>query len=124
MVRIINYKKSIKEDGRESISLKVQGGIEAVQSQQSGKLYLTARTAYVFCTFDEQTAKNLIGTELPGEVQKVPCEPYDYVVKDTGETMTLCHRFEYVQEEPAMPAALPREMDIKEEFNPLDFAVH
>lgn len=95
MVRIIGNKISTSNEGREFISLKVQGGIEPVQSANSGKIYLTAKTAFVACTFDEQTAEALVGTELPGKVERVACEPYDYVVKDTGETITLNYRYEY-----------------------------
>ena len=40
-------------------------------------------------------------TELPGKVEKVECEAYEYVIKDTGEVITLTHRFEYVDEEKA-----------------------
>ena len=107
MVRVISFKQSLSQEGKEFISLKVQGGIEAVQSAQTGKMYLTARTAYVSCTFDEQTAEALIGTEMPGKVERVSCEPYEYTVKDTGETMTLTHRFEYVMEDVPSVASKP-----------------
>ena len=102
MVRIIKHKMSTSNDGKIFISLKVQGGVEPVQSLQTGKLYLTAKSAYVATTFDEQTAKALIGTELPGTVVKVASEPYDYIVKETGETMTLTHRYEYQLEDKPM----------------------
>ncbi len=36
---------------------------------------------------------------MPGKVEKVETEPYDYTVKDTGEVITLTHRFEYIAEE-------------------------
>jgi hypothetical protein len=51
------------------------------------------------CTFDELTCQSLIGTELPGSVRKVECEEYEYTIKDTGEVITLSHRFEYVEQE-------------------------
>ncbi|MBK7691211.1 MAG: hypothetical protein IPJ31_08870 [Bacteroidetes bacterium] len=76
---------STSNDGREFVSLKVQGGIEPVQSLQTGKIYLTARTAYVATTFDEQTAAALVGSELPGKVVKVASEPYEYTSERTGE---------------------------------------
>ena len=95
MVKVINYKKALNSDGKEFLSLKVQGGVEAAQSKQTGKMYLTAKTAYVPCTFDEQTAQALVGSDLPGKVVKVSSEPYDFIVRETGETMTLTHRYEY-----------------------------
>jgi hypothetical protein len=101
MVRIINYKKRETEDGKEFFVLELQGGIEMVKSKETGKFYVTARKASISSTFDELTCQALIGTELPGKVEKAECEAYEYVIKDTGEVITLTHRFEYVEEEKA-----------------------
>lgn len=101
MVRIISYKKRETEEGKEFFVLELQGGAEMVKSQETGKFYLTARKASISSTFDEMTCQALIGAELPGKVEKVMCEPYEYVIKDTGEVITLTHRFEYVEEEKA-----------------------
>ena len=101
MVRIINYKKRETEDGKEFFVLELQGGIEMVKSKETGKFYVTARKASISSTFDELTCQALIGTELPGKVEKMECEAYEYVIKDTGEVITLTHRFEYVEEEKA-----------------------
>ncbi|MEO7049279.1 MAG: hypothetical protein ABI091_28505 [Ferruginibacter sp.] len=100
MVKVISVKKSeSKKDGKEFFSLKVQGGVEAVQSQETGRMYLTIRTCFVSTTFDEQTATSLIGSELPGTVKRVSSEPYEYTVPSTGEIITLSHSFEYVPEQ-------------------------
>lgn len=99
MVRIVNYQKRTTEEGKEFFTLELQGGIEIVKSQETGKNYMTARKASMSCTFDEATCKSLIGTELPGSVKKVDCEEYEYTIKDTGEVITLTHRFEYVEQE-------------------------
>lgn len=102
MVRIVNYQQRQAEDGRTFFVLELQGGIEMVKSQETGKFYVTARKAVIPSTFDEVTCKALIGTELPGAVEKVECEPYEYVIKDTGEVITISHRFEYVEQEKAI----------------------
>lgn len=102
MVRIINYQKRMTEEGKEFFTLDLQGGIEIVKSQETGKHYMTARKASMSCTFDEATCQSLLGTELPGSVIKVDCEEYAYTIKDTGEVITLSHRFEYVDQEPAI----------------------
>lgn len=99
MVRIVNYQKRTTEEGKEFFTLELQGGIEIVKSQKTGKSYMTARKASMSCTFDELTCQSLIGTELPGSVRKVECEAYEYTIKDTGEVITLSHRFEYVEQE-------------------------
>lgn len=101
MVRIINYKKRETEEGKEFFVLELQGGIEMVKSKETGKFYVTARKASISSTFDELTCQALIGTELPGKVEKVTCDAYEYVINDTGEVITLTHRFEYVEEEKA-----------------------
>lgn len=99
MVRIVNYQKRQTENGKEFFVLELQGGIEMVKSAETGKFYVTARKASISSTFDEVTCQALIGTELPGKVEKVICAPYDYTIKDTGEVITLTHRFEYVEED-------------------------
>ena len=105
MVRISNYQKRTTEEGKEFFTLELQGGIEVVKSQETGKLYMTARKANMSCTFDELTCQSLIGTELPGSVRKVNCEAYEYTIKDTGEVITLSHRFEYVEQEAPIQTA-------------------
>lgn len=99
MVRISNYQKRTTEEGKEFFTLELQGGVEIVKSRETGKNYMTARKASMSCTFDELTCQSLIGTELPGSVRKVACEDYSYTIKETGEIITLSHRFEYVEHE-------------------------
>jgi hypothetical protein len=41
----------------------------------------------------------MIGTQLDGSIQKLSCEPYEYVVADTGEVIELAHRWAYVPTE-------------------------
>ncbi|QOG57793.1 hypothetical protein [Flavobacterium columnare] len=98
MVRIVNYLKRTTEEGKEFFVLEIQSGITMVKSATTGKFYATANKATLSSTFDELTCQALIGTELAGKVEKVACEPYEYTIKDTGEIITLSHRFEYVDE--------------------------
>jgi hypothetical protein len=103
MVRITNYQRRVTEQGKEFFTLELQGGIEIVKSQETGKSYLTARKATMSCTFDELTCQSLIGTELPGAVKKLQCEEYAYTIRETGEVISLSHRYEYVEtEEPVV----------------------
>ena len=98
MVTIINFKERIKEDGTTFFVLELQGGIELVQSQTTKQFYATAKKAYIPSTFDLKTCKALIGTQMPGSIQKVECEPYEYTIQDTGEEITLEHRWTYAPE--------------------------
>lgn len=99
MVKIIDYKTRSNDLGKEFNVLIVQGGVEPIKSRTTGKVYFSTRTASVPSTFDEETCKELIGTSFEGKVAKVPCEPYDYTFKETGETVELSFRYEYVNEE-------------------------
>lgn len=99
MVKIVDHKTSVNKEGKEFISLKLQGGVTAIQSQQTGGFYLTANTCQIASTFDEETAKTLIGNEIPGRVVRVETEPYEYTIKQTGEVITLTHKFVYMPEE-------------------------
>ncbi len=101
MVRITNYKERETEDGRVFLVLELQGGIEMVRSQITQKFYATARKTTIPATFDEETCKALIGQEMPGKIEKVDCDPYEFTIKDTGEVIQLDYRYEYSPEEDA-----------------------
>lgn len=97
MVTIINFKERNKEDGTSFYVLELQGGIELVQSQKTRQFYATAKKAYISSTFDQLTCQALIGTQIPGSIEKEECEPYEYTVHETGEIIILSHRYQYVQ---------------------------
>ncbi|WP_179318819.1 hypothetical protein [Winogradskyella helgolandensis] len=98
MVRIINYKERQVEDGSNFFVLELQGGVEMVKSQQTNQFYATAKKSFITSTFDEETCKALIGTSMPGNIEKQSCEPYQYTVRETGEMIILEHRYVYVPE--------------------------
>lgn len=109
MVKIIDVKPSVNSEGKEYFSFLVMGGIEPVLSQQSGRYYLTARTSLVATTFDEPIARGFIGSQLPGEVVREDCEPYDFTTS-SGEVISLSHRYQY-QPEPiqkSVPVEFPQ----------------
>lgn len=97
MVTIINFKERETDDGKTFFVLEAQGGIEMIQSKATGNFYATAKKAFIPTTFDENTCKALIGTQVQGEISKVECEPYEYVNKESGEVIMLSHRYVYVQ---------------------------
>ena len=98
MVRIIGFRQREKEDGTPFFILELQGGIEMAQSKETGQFYATAKKAYVTSTFDEQTCKALVGTEISGSIARTDVEPYTYVVKETGEEIVLTHRWVFIPE--------------------------
>lgn len=99
MVTIVDYKAYQRESGEEFFALEVQGGIEIIKSKETGRNYLTAKKAMVSCTFDQATCESLKGTQIDGVVKKVEVEPYAYTVKETGEELTLTHRYEFMSED-------------------------
>ena len=98
MVIIKDLKPITKGDGTTFYALIVEGSVEPVRSEKTGRIYFTARRATVPTTFDKQTCEKVIGTEFNGDVRRVECDPYDYTIETTGETIELSHRWEFMDE--------------------------
>lgn len=96
MVTVKEIKKAENSKGEEFFGLIVQSGAMPVKSKKTGRIYFTAKTAFVATTFDEETATSLVGTEFEGTVKKVETAPYEYTIEETGEIIELSHRWEYV----------------------------
>ncbi len=103
-VTIVDYKPRTNSEGENFFALILQGGLEMVLSKESNKFYATAKTSSVTSTFTEEVCKSMIGQEIPGSIQKVESEPFEYVVPETGEVITLEHRWEYFPEGETAPA--------------------
>ena len=74
MVTLISTEKRIAKSGKDFSVMVIQGDIEIAVSKETGKPYLTARKTSIPCTFDESTAKSLIGQQLPGGIERVETE--------------------------------------------------
>jgi hypothetical protein len=81
------------------VSLELQGEVELIQSLKTGRFYATVRKCFIGSTFDEQTARELIGKQFKGRITRVESDPYDFTVPETGEVIQLAHRWDYVPEE-------------------------
>jgi hypothetical protein len=96
MVTIIDFKQSVNSDTLEEfISLVVQGDIQLVQSKETGRFYATAFKCSIPSTFSEEVAASLIGSQISGSIVKVPCDPYEYTIEESGEVITLDFKYEY-----------------------------
>ena len=95
MIKIIDYKLSENNLGKGFVSLKITAGLEPVQSRSSGKFYLKQKSCYIPSTIDVASVESVIGTQLPGKIERVACEPYSYTIEQTGEVVELSHRYEY-----------------------------
>lgn len=97
MVQVIGVEKRTNNEGEDFCLLVLQGGIEMVQSKETGRFYATVRKAKVSCTFDERTAKSFIGSKMNGTIQRIPCEAYEFETQD-GETIELSFKYGYFPE--------------------------
>ncbi|MBS1640670.1 MAG: hypothetical protein JSR12_11505 [Bacteroidetes bacterium] len=97
MVKVTGYViKERREDGEPFILLELSGGLEFVQSQQTGKFYATSKKTKIPATFGEDLAKEFVGQTMPGEIVRVPCEAYEYEVPNSDEIITLHHTYSYL----------------------------
>lgn len=116
MVTIVGFKQCESKDGKQFVALEIQGELRLVQSETTGKFYLTANKTSISTSFPLQVCQTLLGKQLPGNVDKVECEPYEYVNKETGEVMTLLHTYVYSLEEKAMQSLSMQPSYIQEPF--------
>ncbi|MFH5883680.1 hypothetical protein ACG2F4_05165 [Halalkalibaculum sp. DA3122] len=94
MVTIIGYSEHLNEDEEPFYALRLQGAVETVKSTETGKYYATARETTIPSTFDGAKCEALIGKQLPGSIDRVPCEKYEYELEN-GEKIILEHTWEY-----------------------------
>jgi hypothetical protein len=109
MVTVIGAEKRTSATKGDFMVLELMGGIEMVQSMQTGRFYATARKCTVSSTFSEQTALAMIGQTMPGTIQRVQTDAYQFTVPETGEVIQLAHTWQYVPENASAAAvkALP-----------------
>jgi len=98
MVTVSNYMERLRADGSKFIVLEITGGLELIQSSNTGSFYATVRKCNIPSTFNENVAKGLIGSQIPGDIVRVNVPAYEYVNKRTGEVMTLQHGYSYQPE--------------------------
>lgn len=96
MVTIRNYQLHVNAEGKLFVSLELIGDAEIIQSKETGKFYATVKRCFIPSTFDERTAKLMLGKEMTGNIVKKECEQYEFNVPSTGEVIALTHRYEYV----------------------------
>lgn len=95
MVTVTDILIRERKDGSSFICLELSGGVELVQSTNSGRYYATVRKCSIPCTFDESLAKTMVGQRIEGDIVKVICEPYEFTNPRTGEIMHLQHSWAY-----------------------------
>lgn len=99
MVTVTNFFVRKNNEGKSFVALELSGDIEMIQSAQTGRFYASAKRCTVSSVFSEEMAKTLIGKQLPGRIERVECDAYEYTVKETGEVLSLMHTYTYVPED-------------------------
>ncbi|MEO6670000.1 MAG: hypothetical protein ABIN36_11020 [Ferruginibacter sp.] len=99
MVKVKNYHVRNSEDGTQYISLELEGDVAFVQSQRTGRFYATTRRCFMYAAMDESTAKGLIGSQMPGTIERVSTDPYDYAIPGSGEVIQLSYTYQYRPED-------------------------
>ena len=104
MVTISNVLQRTNLEGKPFVVLELAGELQIQRSQGTGNSYAFIPKTSIPCTFSEETARELIGSTLPGEIIKVPCEAYSFINPNTKEQMTLTYRYSYNSPESTPPA--------------------
>ena len=78
MVTIVDFRISKNADGEEFVSLILEGDLTIVQSTETGNFYATAKRSSITSTFSEESAKKLIGREIPGDIKRESCDPLTF----------------------------------------------
>jgi hypothetical protein len=94
MVTIVGIEERFTKKGDFKVIV-LQGKVEVALSQTTGRPYLTARKTSIPFTFSEEFAEKLIGTQLPGEIERVDCEEYEFQVPGTKKKLKFTYRFQY-----------------------------
>ncbi len=80
MVTVIGVQSAENRDGGTYQKLVVEGGVRTVISSETGLPYLTSQKVSIPTTFSKEQCEELVGKRLDGEIEKVPCEPYEVTV--------------------------------------------
>jgi hypothetical protein len=103
MVRIIGAELRHNKENEPFVALILQGDLVLVQSAETQKWYATAKKTSITSTFSKEEAEALIGRDLPGKIIKMPCDPYEFSIEETGEIITLSHRWEFQPDDAPVP---------------------
>jgi hypothetical protein len=93
MITITGLEKCKAADGKPFNVLSLQCSIEVTISKATRKPYLTASKTSIPCTFDEVMAESHIGQTLPGEIQRIEVDEYEFVIPGTKKKLKLTHSF-------------------------------
>jgi hypothetical protein len=96
MVTIVSTEKRLNKVKNEEFNVLVlQGDVEVAISKTTGRPYLTARKTSIPCTFDEKFAQQLVGSQLPGCIERKEVKAYEFLIPGAKKPVILTHSFQY-----------------------------
>ena len=98
MVTITKLEKRVNRKKEEFNVLVLQGNVEVAISKTTGRPYLTARKTSIPVTFDALLAEKMVGQELPGTIERMETEEYEFLIPGTKNKVKLSHRWQYNQQ--------------------------
>lgn len=97
MVTVTGFQERKNQEGETYFALEIfSDDLEFIVSKKTGRHYATVRKCFMSTTFNEMICKKMIGRDMPGSIIKEECDPYNYVLEETGEELILTHRNVYV----------------------------
>lgn len=98
MVTIVEVAERTAANGNVFCSVMVAGDA-SVHMNAEGKASLVALKASIPSNLPKDVLEGMIGNKLPGKVERVETEPYQWVNPNTGEEITLSHTYKYSPED-------------------------
>lgn len=96
MVKIIDAQTRVNSKTKAEYNVIVLlGDVQVLNSKSSGKFYLTAKRVVLPTTLDQVQAKELVGTTLPGVIEKVDCPEYEIKMPNSNKKVKITHTFQY-----------------------------
>jgi hypothetical protein len=96
MVKIIDAQTRVNAKSKAEYNVIVlMGDAQVMSSKSSGKFYLTTKRVVLPTTLDKNQAKELIGTTLPGVIEKVDCPEYEIKMPNSNKKVKITHTFQY-----------------------------
>ena len=97
MVTVTGFKTVLTDEGDTYVRLVLEGDLEMIKSDRTGNYYAHRKKASISSTFDEESAKSMIGQQISGSIIKQDVEAYLYELAN-GETIELKHRWVFTEE--------------------------
>ena len=96
MVKVISTETKVNPKTKENYNVIVlMGNVEVLKSKSTGKPYITAKKVTVPTTLNREQANELVGSTLPGTIEKVDCAEYEIKMPNSNKKIKINHTFQF-----------------------------